>query len=408
LIRGDEWFVIRQMHREGLSISEISRRTGHDRKTVRKMIASGSQPVYRPRSATTSSKLDPHRAYVLQRMKVGVNNAVKMLRELRARGYDGGITILKEFMRPHRSREKAVARYETPPGYQAQVDWGTCGRIHEGGVLKTVYCFCMTLGHSRGMYVEFTTRCDTRAFIRGHVNAFSFFGGVTETCLYDNLKSVRLAMTKDGAKLNPTFVDFADTFGFVPKLCRPRRPQTKGKVESGIAYVKGNFLPGESFSSLAEMNGAALGWLNGVANVRVHGTTGEVPVERLVNERLAPLRPSMVFDTALYQTRKITRDCLISYQGCRYSVPHKFAGRECLVRDNENGIFDIMVDGTVVTTHRRSEVRGKTIIVSRHYSGIKTSDTPAKATLPLLSVISAPQVEVRSLEVYQQLAGDRL
>lgn len=173
-----------------------------------------------------------------------MSNAVKMLKEIRAMGYTGGISILKEFMGPHRRKVKAVQRYETPPGQQAQVDWGTCGKIYERGVLRTVYCFVMTLEYSRMMYVEFTLRSDTRAFIRGHLNAFAFFGGVVKTCLYDNLKSVKLATLEDRVRLNPAFADFACTFGFTPKMCRPYRPETKGKVESGIRYIKGNFLLG--------------------------------------------------------------------------------------------------------------------------------------------------------------------
>ena len=165
-------------------------------------------------------------------------NAVKILRELRGLGYAGGVSILKEFMAPYRKKEKAVMRFETPPGEQAQVDWGTCGKLVDRGVMKTVYCFCMTLGFSRMMYVEFTFRCDTRAFIRCHMDAFDFFGGVTREILYDNLASVKL-ITSEGSRMNPTFADFSDTFGFQAKTCRPYRAQTKGKVESGIGLVLG-------------------------------------------------------------------------------------------------------------------------------------------------------------------------
>jgi transposase len=221
--------MIRHLGRQGLSISEIARRTGRDRKTVRKMIKGEAQPVYKPRPRKPS-KLDPFKTYVKVRMEAGMMNAVKMLKEIREVGYNGGISILKEFMGPHRRKVAAVQRYETPPGQQAQVDWGTCGKICDRGSLRVVYCFVMTLGYSRMMYVEFTFRCDTRAFIRCHINAFAFFGGVVKTCLYDNLKSVKLATLEDRVRLNPTFLDFFRHLRFYPKDVHagPSRDQRQG------------------------------------------------------------------------------------------------------------------------------------------------------------------------------------
>jgi len=405
LVRGDEYFMIRQMRREGLSISEIARKTGRDRKTVRKVVAGDSRPEYGPRPGKVS-KLDPHKPYLEERMKLGVYNAVKLLRELKARGYDGGITILKDFIKPYRDKEQAIIRYETPPGQQAQVDWGICGRSVLEGETKTVYCFLMTLGYSRYGYTEFTTRCDTRAFIRAHINAFNYFGGIPKTCLYDNLKSVRLATDENGIVFNPTFLDFADTFAFTPRLCRPYRPQTKGKVESGIKYIKNNFILGETFASLEELNKQGRDWLEMVANVRIHGTTGEVPKERLKEENLNPLRPHLVFDTALYAPRKITRDCLVSYKGSRYSVPHRFAGAHCLVRDLENGYFDVLVDNEVIIHHRLSDKKGRTIISRRDYAGIKTSAKKPQPKLPLIVPSPSVDVEKRSLDVYSSLVGE--
>lgn len=286
------------------------------------------------------------------------------------------------------------------------MDWSICGRLHASGVLRTVYGFVMTLSYSRMMYVEFTFRCDTRAFIRAHMNAFAFFGGVPKTCLYDNVKSVRLAGGEDGVRLNPTFADFADLFGFHLSLCRPYRAQTKGKVESGIAYVKGNFLAGETFSDLAEMNRSVASWLSEVANVRTHGTTGEVPAVRFTSEGLRPLRPGIFFDTYLYEKRKITSDCLVSYQGCRYSVPHAYAGREATIRDYESGAFEVLVDGEVVEVHELSPFRGKTIISERHYRGIPVGDAPPRKRLPILTRFELPEVEERPLSVYETLAGE--
>jgi transposase len=403
LVRGDEYFMIRQMHRDGISIAEIARRTGRDRKTVRKVIRGQCTPAYGPRGKPVS-KLDPFKPHIEKRIEAGVLNAVKILREIRAQGYGGGITIIKDFIRPRRQRAKAVRRFETPPGYQAQVDWATCGKIIHQGVLRTVYAFVMTLSYSRMLYVEFMLRCDTRAFIRGHINAFDFFGGIAKTNLYDNTKCVRLATDETGVHLNPAFADFADTFGFAPRLCRPHRPQTKGKVESGVKYVKGNFLVGEVFENLDELNQRGRIWLKEVANIRVHGTTGEVPAERFKDELLSPIRPHMIFDTALYERRKITRDCLVSYQGSRYGVPHRFAGRECLIKDYEDGRFEVLVDSAVAIAHELSAQKGRTIITSRPYAGLKKDVSVHKRRLVLLCPL--PIVESRPLSIYESLAHD--
>lgn len=259
MIIGEEWFMIRELKRQGLSISEISKRTGRDRKTIRKIINQKEMPTIKKRPQGPS-KLDPYMEYLQKRMDIGVYNCVKLLREIKDKGYTGGITILKDFVRPFRQREQAIMRYETPPGYQAQVDWGTVGKIYRRGVLKTVYCFCMTLGYSRAMYVEFTTRADTRAFIRGHINAFNYFGGITETILYDNTKCAKLAFEDGLTVLNPTFADFAATYSFTPKFCRPYRPQTKGYVSYCTSCVLYSFsLPRLAIFFLISITASSLG-----------------------------------------------------------------------------------------------------------------------------------------------------
>lgn len=237
MIKGDEWFMIRQLHREYLTISEIARKTGRDRKTVRKVVNAAEQPVFKTRP-TPPSKLDPYKVYIKSRVDAGMTNAVKMHRELGAMGYDGGVTVVRRFMPPLRQNANrgAIMRYETAPGEQAQVDWASCGRGLCQGILRTVYCFVMTLAYSRMMYIEFTWRADTRAFIRGHINAFAYFGGITKSCLYDNLKSVNLAYVDGGPRLNPAFADFADTFGFKPRLCRDKHEDNHDK-EISRAFV---------------------------------------------------------------------------------------------------------------------------------------------------------------------------
>lgn len=407
MIKGEEWFMIRDLYKKGLSISEISRKTKHDRKTIRRIISSDQIPKMKERPQRPS-KLDPFKGYLRKRMDLGVFNCVKLLREIKEMGYQGQYSILKDYIKPFRQSQKAVIRYETLPGYQAQVDWGTVGKMYdERGVLKTVYCFLLTLSYSRYMYIEFTFRADTRAFIRGHLNAFNYFGGLTERILYDNTKCAKLVYEDGSTTLNPLFSDFASCFCFTPKFCKPYSPQTKGKVESGIKYVKGNFCLGEVFESLEDMNDKRWGWLDKIANSRVHGTTGEVIRKRFEKEKekLLPLRPHMVFDTSLYSLRKIGRDCLVSYQGCRYSVPHRYASKTCLVKDKEDGFISILVNNQTVANHRLSKEKNRTILVNSHYQGIEAKRASRRKKLPLLNQKDLPQVEARPLSVYEEVAG---
>ena len=409
MIIGEEWFMIRELYKQGLNISEIARKTNHDRKTIRKIISHDNMPKMKERQKQPS-KLDPFKDYLKQRIDIGVFNCVKLLKEVENMGYTGKSTILRDYIKPFRQRQAAVMRYETPAGYQAQVDWGSVGKIYDvRGILKTVYCFVMTMACSRYMYLEFTLRADTRAFIRGHINAFNYFGGLPQTILYDNTKCAKLVYEDGKTILNPLFADFATCLGFTPKFCKPYRAQTKGKVESGIKYVKGNFVLGETFKDLDDINTKRWSWLDDIANLRVHGTTGRVVKEAFLEEKdkLSPSKPHMVFDTAAYLPRKITRDCLVSYQNCRYSVPHLYASKICLVKDSEDGLIHFLVDNQVVATHQRSLEAGKTIIVGNHYQGIDIMLKQSRKVLPLLNEEILPKVASRPLSYYEAVAGER-
>ena len=161
-------------------------------------------------------------------------------------------------------------RFETEPGEQAQVDWGHFGFIEHHGRQRRLYAFVMTLGWSRAMYVEFTTSTDATWWLRCHVHAFHYFGGVPKVVLHDNLKTAVLSRDADGTvHWNPRYLDFADYYGFTPQACRPYRAQTKGKVEAGIRYVRGNFWPGLRFVDLADLNRQGRDWLDFTAN-RAH------------------------------------------------------------------------------------------------------------------------------------------
>lgn len=289
MLRLEEWVDVISMHKAGISIREIARKLGVSRNTVRAAIRRDGPPEYQRRPRP--SKLDPYKDYLLERLREFPElSAKRLFEEVRSQGYDGQISILKDFTRPHRvPRKRTVVRFETPPGEQAQCDWAELGTHEVRGISTKVYAFAMLLGFSRYLYVEFSESCGSDAFLAAHARAFAYFDGMPRRILYDNAKIVALTHSRTVVTFNEALLDFAGRFGFRPQLCRPYRPQTKGKVERTIGYVKDAFLVGRIFTDLDDMNAAVLAWLEGEANVRVHATTGAVPAERLPLEGLTPI-----------------------------------------------------------------------------------------------------------------------
>jgi transposase len=205
-----------------VSISAIARKTGRDRKTIRKIIqagqsGTGDKPARRRRKKGV--KLARFEGYLKQRIAGGVLNTRKLLRELKARGYRGGLTQLILYVQPYRTsrEERAVMRYETEPGQQAQVDWTSLGYISVDGRQQRLYACVMTLGYSRMMYLEFTTSTEVTTWLRCHQHAFEYFGGVPREILHDNLKTAVLSRGAGGKiQWNPRYLDFALYYGFSP------------------------------------------------------------------------------------------------------------------------------------------------------------------------------------------------
>ena len=214
-----------QMRGEGVSIRGIARELGVSRNSVRKYLRSPGVPVAKARPRR-GSKLDPYKEHIDLRLSEGLENCVVLMREVRELGYEGGYTIVKEYVQPRRRprQPKATVRFETGPGEQAQVDWGSFSYVGEDGRKRRMWGFVMVLGWSRAIYVEFVRRTDVATFIRCHLNAFEYFGGVPRRCLYDNAKVVVLGRDEEGrTEWNRRMLDFSLRMGFELRLCRPYR-----------------------------------------------------------------------------------------------------------------------------------------------------------------------------------------
>ena len=411
MLRGKDVNDITQLKREGLSITQISQLTGFSRPTIRKYLDHPQTPRYGPRKKK-GSKLEPFHDYIEQRLAQGVWNATVLLAELQARGYTGQYTVLKDYLRPLRkqARTTAVRRFETPPGHQAQLDWGDLGHIETSEGRKGLYCLVFTLGHSRALFADIATDMKVATLLRLHEAAFTDLGGIPREILYDRMKTVVLGTDERGeTRWHPLFLDFARYWGFTPRACRAYRPQTKGKVESGVGYVRKNFLCGRDAQSLTDLRSQLRSWVWHVANQRIHGTTKQQILAAWQEEKrhLVPLLGRPSYPLASSETRKVSRDAYISFKGNRYSVPWRVAGQEVSVQETE-GEITILHSGERLAVHLLSPSgANQTITVEAHHAGIPyhANSRGGKSRLHLREDAAAsPVVEVRSLQVYEQEA----
>ena len=249
-MNAETWAEIRRLSGlEKLSVSEIARRLRMDRKTVRAALNSSGVP--RRKVPRRPSKLDPFKGYIIARLEGFPRiTSVRLLRELKSRGFAGGVSQLKEYGATVRVKApEAFFRLETLPGEQAQVDWANCGTIKIGNAVRKLSAFVMVLSYSRMMYAEFTLSQCLEDFLQAHLRAFRFFEGVPEKGLYDNLKAVCLTRLGADIRFNPRFLEFSGHYLFAPVLCQPAHSNEKGKVERGIRYLRSSFLDGRPITT---------------------------------------------------------------------------------------------------------------------------------------------------------------
>lgn len=305
---------IRVLARRGVGLREIARQMGCSRNTVRRYLRDTGAARYKPRTAR-GTKLDPFKEYLKRRVEAARPDwipATVLLQEIRELGYGGGISQVKVHIATLKpaSAPEPVRRFETEPGQQMQADF-TIVRRGSDPLLALV----ATMGYSRAAFVRFSQHEDAAALVDALRAAFDYFGGVPEHVLFDNAKTVVLERDAHGPGLhrwNPELMKLADECGFAPRLCRPYRAKTKGKVERFIRYLKGSFLVPLAARLKADglrldvvtANMAVLRWLQDVANVRVHATTGAIPAVRLVEEQQVMLAPPRLIAPPVVAVRR--------------------------------------------------------------------------------------------------------
>jgi transposase len=296
--------MILDLHRQGLSVTAIARRTGRDPKTIRKYIERGLElPAYGPRQVGRPNKITPYLDYVRERVAAFPElTATRLTRELRERGYTGANTAVKRFVaaiRPSDGPRPFEVRFETPPGHQAQVDFARFVTVFddEPGITRIIWLFSMVLGHSRHIVARFGLHQDLQTLLRCLMAAFAAMGGVPIEILYDRMKTAVTGEDEQGHIVyNRSLLALAKHYGFHPRACRPYRAKTKGKVERPFSYIRKDFFLARSFRNLDDLNTQLQDWLGNVANVRLHATTQKIVSEAFAAERstcsLCPPCPS--------------------------------------------------------------------------------------------------------------------
>ena len=359
MIDYEHWCRIKQLaQRDHLNAAQIARAEGLAPRTVRKWL----KEPYRPRKRIErGSALDPFKGLITGMLKQHAYSAVQVLAMLREAGFQGGITVVKDYLQMIRPcGQEAFLTLAFAPGECAQVDWGSWGAVPVGNTRRRLSFFVMVLAYSRMLHVEFTLGQSEEHFLACHQHAFERFGGVPAKIMCDNCKTAVLSHPHGLSPLfNPRYVDFAAHYGFVIKACNVRKANEKGIVENAVGYVKHNFLAGRPINQFDSLNPAISLWLEEVANVRIHGRTRRRPVDLFVAEKpMLKHLPIHPYDCASISSVSVDRQFRVCVDGNRYSVPAAYVGRRLLLKREPDRLC--LCNGEkLVASHPRSYERNR-------------------------------------------------
>ncbi|MBO0717022.1 MAG: IS21 family transposase [Rhizobiales bacterium] len=376
MLEPEEVSAILRLNELGWGAKRIARELGISRNTAKDYIAAGGWTPYR--QPQRKKALDDEEAWLRQRFRRHRGNADVIRQELAAeKGIVVSLRTVERAVEPYRqelaAEARATVRFETPPGKQLQIDFGE--RLVEiGGSKVRAYLFVATLGYSRRHHVRAFCNERQESWFDGLESAFGKFGGVPEEVLFDNARA--LVIEHDPATrtvlLNDKLKAFAKHWGFRPRACAPYRARTKGKTENGVGYVKRNAIAGRSFPSWEAFEAHLEAWTREVADVRLHGTTGEAPIERFRRAEAKALKPIVgipPFQAAREVIRRVQSDCAVEIDGNAYSVPWRLIGET---------VRATIVDGTVrihqgaqeVAVHPICTGRRRRVIDPGHFEGL--------------------------------------
>jgi len=370
---------INDLHRlywsERWSIRKIERHLKMGWRTIHKYLEA---PAQGPAVRSRSSKLDSFKNNITEWLEKDPQVTAAVIEQrLRPLGYEGGSSILQEYVRrvrPQLKPRRAFVRMEPIAGERFEVDWGHFGALNYSGDSRKLYAFALVDAHSRMMYVEFTHCQSFETFIRCHVHAFTELGGVARQIAYDNLATAVAEHDGRLVRFRPRFLGFAREYGFVPHACNPASGWEKGKVERAIGYLRQNFWPLRDFIDLHDVNRQVRQWLSEVANLRTHSETRERPLDRFKPEALRPL-PVIPYDYRDSSEATVQKDLRLRFDGNRYCVPHRYVGRRLTIKADAGNVT-IYNRGEDVVSYARSWRRGQTFGADR-YEKVLAEERPA-------------------------------
>lgn len=343
---------------EKWSLRKVAAHLHIGRRTIANYLA---QPARSPARRDRASKLNPFKPAIAELLEQDPSaHAPVLTQRLRTLGYEGGETIVKDYLRALRAESKhrrAYVRVEPGPGERFDIDWGHFGALVYNGAPRKLYAFCLVEAHSRKMYLEFTHSQTLETFVRCHIHAFDELGGCARELWFDNLATAVAEHEGNMVRFNPRFLAFAREYGFIPRACHVRAAWEKGKVERAIGYVRQNFWPLRSFSDLSDVNLQARRWAAEIANQRQHRETGQAPDQRFQPEFLRPV-PLLAPDYRDTAEPLVHRDLRLSFDGNRYCAPPRYVGRKLTVKADSSSVV-IYDQATEVVRYARCWERGR-------------------------------------------------
>ena len=406
----EEVAVMLRLHALGWGAKRIAAELGCSRNTVRRYLRQGGWAP--PRAPERRGARDGLGAWLGERLRRHRGNADVVRQELLAEhGLALSLRTVERAVRPWRrelvAEARATLRFETPPGHQLRIDFGTV-TVEVGGEPVRAHLFVATLGYSRRLFVAPFRHERQDAWLDGLELAFRHFGGVPREVLLDNPKALVTRhdpLTREVA-FNERFHAFARYWGFRPRACAPYRARTKGKDESGVGYVKRNAIAGRRFASWAELEAHLARWTREVADVRVHGTTGEPPAERFRRgeaDALQPLAGRPPFRQLRELTRRVQADACVGLDTNSYSVPWRLIGAWVTVRVGD-GAVRVFHAGEEVARHPERRGRRERSLDPAHLAGVVARLPGREPAAPAVAPPPADRL-LRPLAEYERVAG---
>lgn len=370
----ETYLRIHHLHdNEKLRAGQIAGRLRLHPDTVSKWLGLKHYP--KRQSAVRASKLDPYKKQIGLWLEAYPYSATQIIQKLQEIGYDGGRTILKDYLRSIRPRKQSTylkLRFE--PGECAQVDWGECGIISVGKARRKLQVFVMVMCYSRMLFLRFYHSQSMECFLDAHVRAFEFFGGVPRRLMIDNLKTgVIEHRCGQLPEYHPRYLDLARHYGFAPVACNVAKGNEKGRVERGVGYIKDNFLGGRQISTVESLQAAADQWRDQIANKRIHGTTNEPPSQRFQEEKavLIFLRPEP-YDCAVTKRAFLHKDGRVRFDNNTYTLPPGQTTRQLTLKIEAERIrIYHELDAPPIASHKRCYDRLEDIEDPAHTEQLK-------------------------------------